>query len=261
MRGKRLGVIINLLYFGIPLILLFLALTFGTVQAAFLYWFQSGESSEQRGLYTIIGDQEVGKFVTKYTSGSMICFDSFNETDLPMEFEQVWINNGELNGDKPLLNSINLYTGRDNYKLNGFSKNIRPNFCRFQDVELLDEISDGDILTASATCVRNAPVSEMMGELLTGKYRVYDQDLDIINSAWAEYSYEVNCELIIEESRNCLPRDYGTKLYSSMPHKHYFGAFTEYNYCDNLENLEFKKQVRAKLKILKEKMEAAQNRR
>lgn len=241
MGNKWIGRLITLAFLGIPAILFLLSSVYGTVPAAFEHWFSAKDRAEQKELYSIIGDQEVSKVATKYISGSMVCIDSFNDSELPMEFEQVWVTAQDNVDETPLRGAVFLFTGGNTFNDNGFSKEAVPSNCLIENEELNVSLATQQKITA--ICEREAKVSTIVSRSLNSHFTIRSEDGDYLNGAYVETQYYVDCDLQITEVRDCLPRNYGDKLGASLTHEYDFGAFTEYNYCDNPENSEFKRQV------------------
>ena len=243
MSDKWIGRIVTLLFFGVPAFLFSLVAIYGSVDGAFISWFTAKERAEQRELYSIIGDQEVDKVATKYISGNIVCFDSFNETELPMEFERAFVRTRNDEDDVPLRGAIFLFTGADPMDRNGFSRNVPPKNCKLQNEELNGPIEIDKERMVNGICERSALISEILRTTLDGSFWIRSEDGQYLDGAYAETQYDVKCKLEINELRDCLPRNYGSKLSWSRTHESDFGLFTEYNYCDNSENAEFKRQV------------------
>lgn len=260
MSNKWIGRLVTLLFFGVPAVLFFMSVKYGTVQDAFVSWFTTKERAEQRELYSIIGDQEVEKIATKYISGNMICFDNFNETELPMEFEKAFVRTRNDEDDVPLTGTIFLFTGADPMDENGFSRNVPPEGCNLENEELNGPIEIDKERIVNAICERSAPISEILRTTLDGIFWIRSEDGQYLDGAYAETKYDVKCKLEINELRDCLPRNYGSKLSGFSTHKSDFGVFTEYNYCDNAENAEFKRQVLNKWARAKELKKASSER-
>ena len=83
----RTGIELFLYFVGIPAFFFVVYLAPDYIEN----WLSADERAELKELYSIIGDQEVSKIATKYISGSMVCIDRFNDSELPMEFEKVWV--------------------------------------------------------------------------------------------------------------------------------------------------------------------------
>jgi len=241
--NKWIGRLVTLSFLGIPAILFLLSSVYGSVPAAFEHWFSEKDRAEQKELYSIIGDQEVSKVATKYISGSMVCIDSFNDSELPMEFEKVWVRTRISANDVPLRGFVSLYTGRDFYQTDGFSKKVPPDECRIDNEELKLPFEIDAVRNVSAMCRRKATVSQIVRQTIDSGFWVRSEDGDFLEGAYVETRYAVDCETKVTRVLECLPREYGNKLYGSLTHEYDFGAFTEYNYCDNPENAEFKRQV------------------
>jgi len=238
-----IGRLVTLLFFGVPAILFLLSMIYGTVPAAFEHWFTAKDRAEQKELYSIIGDQEVSKIATKYISGSMVCIDSFNESELPMEFEKVWVRTQASANDVPLRGFVNLSTGWDSWGKNGFSKEVPPKSCDMQNEQLTDPVITNKMRSVTATCERSAKVSQIVRQTIYSSFWIRSESGDYLDGAYVETQYDVDCDLKVSEVRDCLPRNYGEKLRAFLLHDQDFGDFTEYNYCDNPENAEFKRQV------------------
>ena len=235
----RAGIELFLYYIGIPALVI-LAIQ---VPDYIGYWLSAEDRAEQKELYSIIGDQEVPKVATKYISGSMVCIDSFNDSELPMEFEKVWIRTQASANDVPLRGLVSLSTGRDFYQMNGFSKEVPPDDCSIDNEELKLPFETDVVRNVSAICRRKATVSQIVRQTIDSSFWVRSEDGDFLEGAYVDTRYEIDCETKVTKVAECLPREYGNKLYSSLTHEYDFGAFTEYNYCDNPKNSEFKRQV------------------
>ena len=241
MGNKWIGRLVTFSFFGVPAILFLLSSVYGTVPAAFEHWFTAKDRAEQRGLYSIIGDQEVSKIATKYISGSMVCIDSFNDSELPMEFEKVWVKAKDKIDEAPLRGAVFLFTGADTFSDDGFSKEVPPSNCLIENEELNVSVASEQRITAS--CKRKASVSSIVSQSMNSRFTIRSGDGDYLDEAYVETQYDIDCDLKVLEVSECLPRNYGDKLGASRRHESDFGAFTEYNYCDNPENAEFKRQV------------------
>jgi len=233
----RTGIELFLFFFGIPALFLVAILAPDYIEN----WLSADDRAEQKKLYSIIGDQEVSKIATKYISGSIVCIDSFNDSELPMEFEKVWVRTRVSANDVPLRGFVSLYTGRDFYKTdgrdfyktNGFSKEVPPDDCSIDNEELKLPFEMDAVRNVSAMCRRKATVSQIVRQTIDSSFWVRSEDGDFLEGAYVDTRYEVDCETKVTRVLECLPREYGND----------FGAFTEYNYCDNPENAEFKRQV------------------
>ena len=242
MGNKWIGRLVTLSFLGVPAILFLLSSVYGTVPAAFEHWFTAKDRAQQKKLYSIIGDQEVSKIATKYISGSMVCIDSFNDSELLMEFDKVWFKSQDTTEEVPLRGFVSLYTGRGIDLMNGFSKDVAPNSCSMKNEELKLPFVIDEVRNLSAMCNRTATVSQIVRQTIDSSFWVLSEDGGFLEGAYVDTRYEVNCETKVTRVLECLPREYGNKLYG--PQNEYdFGAFTEYNYCDNPENAEFKRQV------------------
>ena len=134
-----------------------------------------------------------------------------------------------------------LFTGENYFSDDGFSKESSPSNCMIENEELKVSLATKQKITAS--CKRKAKVSSIVRQSTNIHFTIRSEDGDYLNGAYVESQYDVDCDLKVTEVRDCLPRNYGDKLGSSRRHEYHFGAFTEYNYCDNPENAEFKRQV------------------
>ena len=242
MSDKWIGRTVTLLFFGVPAVLFSLSAIYGSVDGAFISWFTAKERAAQRELYSIIGDQEIDKVATKYISGNIVCFDSFNETELPMEFERAWFRSKNNNDD--VRSEVQYpYSQEDLMQKNGFSRNVPPNECEVQNEELQEPIEIGKERKVNATCERSALINEVLSTMLDGSFLIRGEDGQYLPGVYAETQYDVECKLKANELKDCLPRNYGSKRLWSVTHNSDFGVFTEYNYCDNPKNAELKGTV------------------
>jgi len=248
----RTGIELFLYFIGIPALVI-LAIQ---VPDYIEHWMSAEDRAEQKELYTIIGDQEVAKIATKYSSGSMVCIDSFNDAELPMEFEQVWVKAQYKSDEIPLRGSVSLSTGKDFFLLNGLSPDVPPDNCSMENEELNGPFVIGKVRKTTAQCNRTAMLSEFVSQTIESPFWILSEDGDILKGAQVRTWYDISCDLKVTRERQCLPRDYGSKLHSSLTHTYDFGAFTDYNYCDNPENSEFKRQVLDKWERSKKLKEA-----
>ena len=235
----RTAIELFLFFFGIP------AFFFVAMQAPDYIenWLSADERAELKELYSIIGDQEVSKIATKYISGSVVCTDSFNDSELPMEFEKVWVRAQDNIEEAPFKSDLLLSTGWDSWGKNGFSKEVPPQSCDIKNEQLSAPVILNQMQSVTATCERTAKVSQIVRQTIDTRFWIRSESGDYLDGAYVDIDYDVTCDLVVTKIKDCLPRDYGNKQRVSLPHEYYFGAFTEYNYCDNPENSEFKRQV------------------
>ena len=149
-----------------------------------------------------------------------------------------------MDGEQHLRRDVFLMTGNgfDPFG-NSFSADKAPEDCRLENLEWRDSIERGARFAVDAICIRKAPLQALLRETLKGDFTIKTYDEELPDSVVVEQSYTVPCEIEIEVINNCLPRTYGSYIGPILGHEHDFGAFTEYNYCDNPENAEFKRQV------------------
>jgi hypothetical protein len=143
----------------------------------------------------------------------------------------------------PLSSQISLYTKFDIFNFNGFLPELPPKSCQLQNGERQGPLEIGKLSGVTVSCTRRAEVSDVIARSLRGKFSILGEDGDFIDHVYVENDYDVDCDFEVTEVMDCLPRSYGAISASSAKHEFLFGEFTDYNYCDNPKNQEFKSQV------------------
>lgn len=236
----RTGIELFLYFLGIP------ALVILAIQAPdyIEHWLSAEDRAEQKELYPIIGDQDIIRIATKHIGGNVVCLDPYNDQKVKSKAEQVWVQTNLVDGEQHLRRDVFLMTGNgfDPFG-NSFTAEKAPEDCRLENLEWSDRIEIGARFAADAICTRKAPLQALLRETLKGDFTIKTYDEELPDSVVIEQRYTVPCEIEIEVVNNCLPRTYGSYIGPILGHESDFGAFTEYNYCDNPDNTEFKRQV------------------
>ena len=249
----RAGIELFLYFIGIPALVI-LAIQ---VPDYIEHWMSAEDRAEQKELYSIIGDQDVTRIATKHFAGKAVCLDTFNDKKFESQAEQVWVKANHIESDAPLDSDIFLMTGHE-YEFfgNGLMPDKAPENCLMNNLEWDTTLAPGDKFNIDAECKREASLIAFLRDTLEGKFTVRAYDGDLPKDIVVVQKYTIPCTLEIEVVNHCLPRTYGSYIGPILGHDRDFGVFTEYNYCDNPENGEFKRQVLDKWERSKKLKEA-----
>lgn len=257
MGNKWISRLVTFLFFGVPAVLFLLSVIYGTIPEALEHWSTAKDRTKQKELYSIIGDQDVTRIATKHFSGKAVCLDTFNDKKFESQAEQVWVLTNRSEDITPLDRDVVLMIDQKfDHLSNGFSVDRAPHYCRLINLEWDKTIAAGNNFTVNAECKRESRLEVLLRDTIEGKITVRAYNGGLPEDIVVEQKYTIPCTLEIEVVNNCLPRTYGSYIGPILGHEYHFGLFTEYNYCDNPENGEFKRQVLDKWERSKKLKEA-----